>query len=140
MSAYTVNEAAALLKLHPKTVRRKIRDGELGSTRIGRQFRITQDQLDAFCADLAPVASTQPVVKKRQVVTSCVVDVDAISPEEGSRITNSLMAVLNGEQSGARVDSLYYEETGQLKIILHGSVQSCQRLLGLVEQLLQPRA
>lgn len=140
MSAYTVNEAAALLKLHPKTVRRKIREGELGSTRIGRQYRITQEQLDAFCADLTLQPAAEPVATRRQVVASCVVDVDAISPEEGSRITNSLMAVLNSGQTGARVDSLYYEELGKLKIILHGDVRSCEELLGLVDQLLRPSA
>lgn len=140
MSSYTVNEAAALLKLHPKTVRRKIRDGELGSTRVGRQYRITQEQLDAFCADLAPLPAPQRVVTQRQVVASCVVDVDAISPQEGSRITNSLMAVLNSGRTGARVDSLYYEEVGKLKIILHGDVPSCQELMGLIDQLLRPPA
>lgn len=138
MSAYTVNEAATLLKLHPKTIRRKIRDGELGSTRIGRQYRITQEQLDAFCAHLSIVPESTKVITERQVVASCVVDVDAISPDEGSRITNSLMAVLNSSSTGARVDSLYYEEVGKLKIILHGNVRSCQELLGLVDQLLRP--
>jgi excisionase family DNA binding protein len=136
MESYTVTEAAKLLKLHPKTVRRKIRDGELGSTRIGRQYRITQAHIDAFFG--GPVRAAGPPPRQRRVLASCVIDIDAISPEESSRISNTTMAALGGERLGARVDCIYYEDVGKLKIVVHGDLPATQDLLVLLSHLVEP--
>lgn len=42
----TVSEAAALLRVSPKTVRRMIRRGELLSFHVGRLVRIRRDSLE----------------------------------------------------------------------------------------------
>ena len=44
----TVREAAARLKLHPKTVEDLIKTGELGHVRIGRRVFATDDQIQAL--------------------------------------------------------------------------------------------
>lgn len=41
----TVAEAAAFLKLHSDTVKRKARQGELPAAKIGRQWRFDMDEL-----------------------------------------------------------------------------------------------
>ena len=41
----TANEAAAFLKLHSDTVKRKAREGELPAAKIGRQWRFDVDEL-----------------------------------------------------------------------------------------------
>ncbi len=136
---YTVGEVASLLQLHPKTVLRKIREGALSATRIGKQYRISAADLNSFGGGIFTSPEKSSVANKRQVLASSVVDVDAISPEESSRITNSAMAVLAGRNNqGARLDCLYYEETGKMKIIVHGDLQTTQELLALVESLLEP--
>jgi excisionase family DNA binding protein len=43
---YTLEEAAQLLKLHPQTLRRWIREGKLPARRFGRQFRLRSDDLE----------------------------------------------------------------------------------------------
>jgi excisionase family DNA binding protein len=136
-ASYTVREAAGVLKLHPKTVLRKIKDGELGATRIGRQYRITHEQLDTFCGGGLRVPDAASIPTKRRVLTSSVVDVDAISPDESNRITNSVMAALTDGPTGTRVDCIYYEEIGKMKIVIHGSIASAQQTLALVQQLLR---
>ena len=42
---YTVREAAAILKVHERTVVRWIRSGRLSARRMGRRFRIDEDAL-----------------------------------------------------------------------------------------------
>lgn len=136
---YTVDEVAQLLQLHPRTIRLKIRSGDIASTRVGRQYRVSQEQLDAFCGSAAPrLKPTQSVGTSRAVHVSTVMDIDAISPEESSRITNTMIAALNGETSGLRTDCIYYEEIGKLKIIISGSVGATQDMLTLIERLLHP--
>jgi len=45
---YTVDEVAELLHVHPQTVRTWIRGGLLGSHKVGRYDRISDDQVAAF--------------------------------------------------------------------------------------------
>lgn len=44
----TVEEVAKELKVHVERVRRWIRDGELIATDLGRDYRISRADLDAF--------------------------------------------------------------------------------------------
>jgi len=136
---YTVSEAAAILKLHVKTLRKKIRDGELQASRMGKQYRISQAQLEEFCGHALDTNPQSPISTSRHVFTSSVVTVDAISQQQGSRLTNTLVAALNSGPSGARVDCVYHEEIGQLKVIINGDLDTTGAILRLLENLLIDR-
>lgn len=43
---YTLEEAAKLLKLHPQTLRRWIRQGKLPAKRFGKQFRLSLQDIE----------------------------------------------------------------------------------------------
>jgi excisionase family DNA binding protein len=43
---YTLGEAARMLKLHPQTLRRWIRQGKLPARRFGRQFRLCPEDIE----------------------------------------------------------------------------------------------
>ena len=43
---YTLEEAAKMLKLHPQTLRRWIREGKLPAKRYGRQFRLRLEDIE----------------------------------------------------------------------------------------------
>jgi excisionase family DNA binding protein len=45
---YTLEEAARMLKLHPQTVRRWIRQGKLPARRFGKQFRLRPEDIERF--------------------------------------------------------------------------------------------
>lgn len=45
---YTPKEVADILNLHYLTILRNIQAGKLKAVRIGRQFRISRDDLQAF--------------------------------------------------------------------------------------------
>ena len=47
---YSVREVAALLGVHPETVRRLVHDGRMGAVRVGRVLRIEAHEVDGFLA------------------------------------------------------------------------------------------
>jgi excisionase family DNA binding protein len=47
----TANQAAGLLRLHPKTVKRLAQAGELPGMKIGRVWRFRESSLDAWMAE-----------------------------------------------------------------------------------------
>ena len=48
LKTYTVPEAAAVLKMAPKFVYKKTRDGEIKCCHFGRSVRITEAQLQEY--------------------------------------------------------------------------------------------
>ena len=131
---YTVDQVAERLNLHAKTIRRYIRDGRLKAKRIGKEYRVARVDLDEFAGAPHP----EPVARTREVTVSSIVDVDAISPGDSQRITTLLMAALNsrrGEPDHPRVDTIYYEERGRLRVtITAGAALTCD-LIRMVETL-----
>ena len=58
---YTVEQFAERLRLHPKTVRRFIREGRLRAVKVGRSYRILRSDMEAFGiprSNAAPVRVT----------------------------------------------------------------------------------
>ena len=51
---YTVNQAAIVLKVHPLTIRRYIREGKLKAVRAGGNIRIALSDLKAFSQSFVP--------------------------------------------------------------------------------------
>jgi excisionase family DNA binding protein len=47
-TTYTLAEAAALLSCHAETLRRAIKTGTLHAARLGREYRISRTDLQAF--------------------------------------------------------------------------------------------
>ena len=134
---HTAQEVAGLLNLHVKTVRRHIRDGRLKARRIGKEYRIARTDLDAFAGETR--APEKPVARTRHVIASTIVDADAVSPQDAHRVTTLVMASLNarkGEPDFPRVDSIYYEEQGRLRITITANpVLTCE-LLRMISALL----
>jgi excisionase family DNA binding protein len=132
----TVEQVAERLNLHAKTVRRYIRDGRLKAKRIGKEYRVTRVDLDAFAGSTV----SDPIPRSRQITVSSIVDVDAISPDESHRVTTMIMASLNsrkGEADYPRVDSIYYEDRGRLRVTITATpVLTCD-LIRMIDALLE---
>jgi hypothetical protein len=92
-----------------KTIRRYIREQRLKAKRIGKEYRITPADLEAFAGRGAADA---PVTRTREMIASTIVDIHAIiSAGESHRITTMIVAGLNakrGEPDAPRVDTIYY--------------------------------
>lgn len=51
---FNVNQAAFILKVHPLTVRRYIKEGVLNAIKIGGNVRIKESQLQSFSKEFTP--------------------------------------------------------------------------------------
>lgn len=65
---FNVNQAAFILKVHPLSIRRYIREGRLKAIKVGGNVRIKESQLQEFNKDFSPrktaVNQTTNVFKK----------------------------------------------------------------------------
>jgi excisionase family DNA binding protein len=136
---YSVDQVADLLGLHVRTVRNYVREGRLKAVRIGKQYRIARDDLEAFTG--RPVTAPEGVRRRRHAEVSSVVQIDAISPDAASRVSNTLMAAVKGRDEGdqpLRIDTIYDEQRGRLKVILTGSLGTSAGLLRMIDALTEP--
>lgn len=126
----TVDEAAAQLQLHPRTVLRFIREGRLPATRVGKSYRIQRSQLEAFAGlpERAVSAGEAPSV-------TSIVDIPAVGPELAKRWARTVSAAV-GSRPGAprplQAEVIYEAGREHLKIVVVGAPEDTINLLALV--------
>jgi excisionase family DNA binding protein len=130
---YSVEQVAERLGLHVRTVRHYVREGRLKAVRIGKQYRIAREDLEALTGLPAVALDPEPVPRHRHVEISSIVEIDAIGPDTAIRITNGLLAVA----SGLRVESIYNEVRAHLKVIITGSLSATVGMLQLLTAYLE---
>jgi excisionase family DNA binding protein len=128
---YSADQVASMLKLHPKTIRRFIREGRLRATRVGKSYRVLRSDLEAF-AGLLPGASAAPNGAR---VTS-IVEVGDVDTVRAEHIAHFLPAAFGARE--ARADSLslqvaYDRERRQVKIVIIGAPADTAAMLRLVD-------
>jgi excisionase family DNA binding protein len=137
---YSVEQVAAQLGLHVRTVRNYLRDGRLKGVRIGKQYRIARADLETLTGHRAATPATKNDASHRQVEVSSIVEVEAIDFDAASRVTNSLLAAAKGRSDGdepLRINTIYDRERERLKVILIGSIAATTSLMKLVAILLE---
>jgi excisionase family DNA binding protein len=137
---YSVEQVAGLLKLHVRTVRNYVREGRLKAIRIGKQYRVAREDLEAMTGKAAASLEPEPVRRERYVEVSSIVEIDAISGEAAGRMMTLLTSMANTRTGGdqpLRIESIYHEERARLKVILTGSLATntsyLQFIAGFVE-------
>ncbi|MGW1636385.1 helix-turn-helix domain-containing protein [Streptomyces lavendulae] len=135
---YSVEQVADLLGLHVRTVRGYVREGRLKAALVGRQYRITHEDLEAFTGlpAHAPARAARPA---RHTEVSGIVQIDAIGPGSVDRLTNLLMAAVAGRHGDdrLRVESVHDRERATLKIIVLGGLDATAELLRLVDSVIE---
>jgi len=134
---YSVDQVAAQLGLHVRTVRNYIREGRLKAVRIGKQYRIAREHLEALTGRPAAPESQPP---RRYVEVSSIVQIEAIGFDAASRVTNALMASAKGRSADdepLRIDTIHDQERGRLKVILTGSIATTASLLKFMNAYLE---
>jgi hypothetical protein len=97
-------------------------------------YRISREDLAEFTG-----RQPEPVSRTRHVEVSSFVQIDAISRESMSRLTTMIMGSLRGEPGGEplRVETVYDEERGSLKVIVIGGVTRTAELLKLISAIVE---
>jgi excisionase family DNA binding protein len=137
---YSVEQVAERLGLNVRTVRAYVRDGRLKAVRIGKQYRIAREDLEAFTGGPAVPTMRESVRRERYVEVSSIVQIDVVSPELAGRMTNGVMAAAQGRRAGEpplRIDTVYDETRGRLKLIVTGSLTTTTSLLGFINLYLE---
>ena len=135
---YSADQVAAQLGLHVRTVRGYVRDGRLKAVRIGKQYRIAREDLDALTGHT--VAGPDRSAQRDQVDVSSVVQIDQLGPDAASRIAHTLMAATAGGRDGARVhlETVYDQDLARLKIIVLADLATSAELLRLIGAVVGP--
>ena len=135
---YSIEKVAELLGLHVKTVRGYVRSGRLKAKRIGKQYRITREDLQEF-SGAAAIAPPPEVPRTRHVIVSSVLDADAVSPPVADRITTMVLSGLKtrSETGTPRVDVIYFPEHAKLRVTITATPDTTTSLLRLVNALLE---
>lgn len=133
---YSAEEVAEQLGLHVRTVRGYVRDGRLRAVRIGKQYRISRADLEAFVG--APVVDPPEVRRQRYVDVSSVVEIDAVDPGLAYRLATLATAVRShAAEQPLRVQTAYDEERGRMKIIILGGLTDTRNLLETMQVVLE---
>lgn len=129
----TVEAAAHLLQLHPKTILRFIREGRLRATKVGKQYRVMRSDLDSFAGSAAPN-------DERDARATTIVDIPNVDPPFVQRLSAVLLGAAKGkEPSGApiSIDIAHDREHRSVKVILIASPADAAMLLKLVSVCLE---
>lgn len=71
-----VNQAAFILKVHPLTIRRYIKEGKLKAVKAGGNVRIKESQLVEFNKDVSPGLQSKRSTLKKNVPTTKIFSAD----------------------------------------------------------------
>jgi excisionase family DNA binding protein len=143
---YSVEQVADLLNLHVRTVRGYVREGRLKAVRIGKQYRIAREDLEAMTGRPAAALVPEPASRERHVEASTIVEIDVISPDAVQRLSNTLSGAAMSHRGVShrgeplRIETIYNEVRAHLKIILVGDLRTVAGLLELVHAVLESQA
>ena len=143
---FTVDQVAKILDMHPRTVRRYVREGQLRATKVGGEWRIRREDADMFMGMNAKelfdhgIEDVQAYIDgfagqargKFQVMT--VLDCYVEDKSEAYEISKVVMRHMNEDQDidQAKAQYFYDKEAKKGRYILWGSPSFIGRILSSV--------
>jgi excisionase family DNA binding protein len=140
---YSIADLTGILKLHPKTILRFIHEGKIKARKIGRSWMVSGEELKEyahgeFAGQDAPREEPDYASLAERIIVSAVVEIGEQNSEEASRISNSLLAMLNCKDESwgkSRFDFFYYPEIRKAKYLLYGTPKFIAAMLGAFDLL-----
>ena len=129
---YTVEQFAELVKLHPKTVLRFIKEGRVRAVKVGRGYRILRSELEAMTG----VVTERP--QRAGARATCIVDVPDIAPDAAQKLARVLPSLRMGRETPTdpmSLDIAYDEARETLKIVIVGSPADTSAILLMIKTL-----
>ena len=133
---YTVEQISQLLKVHPKTLQRYIREGKLRASKVGKSWRISGHDLSIF---MESEKSVQPQEAERseeeRIKSSAVVDIRVQDTDDAVRIVDLLTGALNSkpaEYGNSSMHTQYIVEENMLRITLWGGIRFMEVMISAI--------
>jgi excisionase family DNA binding protein len=136
---YSLDDVASRLGLHVRTVRGYVRSGRLQAIKIGKQYRVSRENLEALTGNSDAFRSPQAPSRQRKADVSSVVEISAASPELASRISNLLIGAAGGNRATdtpLRVETIHDPVRANIKIVVIGDLMAAADLFRLVQVVL----
>jgi excisionase family DNA binding protein len=130
---YSVDDVAEKLGLHVRTVRGYVRDGRLPAVRIGKQYRIAPEDLEALTGGRVP--ADPPSVSGPRVEATVVLQIGDVSPDVATRLTNLVIGAASRRPDAGRTlhaEAVYDEARRCMKVIAIGDHDEAGTLMSLV--------
>ncbi len=139
---YTVDEIAELIKIHPKTIQRYIREGRLKASKVGKSWRVSGHDLSIF-AEGRDAAAASPLISgertgERETKVSAVVDIPVADVQESVKIANTLTAITNSkppEYGATSLQTQYLISESVMRVMVWGSLGFTQIILDSIAAL-----
>jgi len=142
---FTVDQFAQVLDMHPRTVRRYIREGKLKATKVGGEWRIRQGDADMFMGGNAKELHDNATEDVRSFIDGfnehatgkfhvCTVIDCYVGNEEAFEISKAVMKHMNEDQDHGQAKSQYFYDKDAKKgrYILWGNPTFIGRILSSV--------
>lgn len=136
---YTVDKIANMLSMHPKTIQRYIREDKLHAKKVGKSWRIYEQDLKVFMECSNITSDIMPQTPNKTVASS-VVDINVTDSNEAFDIEKYLMASMNSrsdEVSNSAIHIQYLESENKLRVTLWGCVSFMQDIFGILSVVLK---
>jgi len=133
---YSLDQVAERLGLHVRTVRAHVRTGRLRAVRIGKQYRVAREELEAI---VGTSNARDAVARRRRAEASCVVQMDAVTENTALRVADHLRGAVKtprNDGSSLRVETIYDPGHAHLKVIVIGSLPAAAHIFGLLGAIL----
>lgn len=128
---FSVEQAADMLRLHPKTMRRYITEGKLRANKVGKQYRISGHDLSLFIEGRdAELELSEQFVPSIDV--SAVVDVSVRGRDEADKIESMLIAALNSKDPSYGTSSANVQRSAggsKVRVMLWGTPRFISAIL-----------
>ncbi len=133
-----INETARMLSLHPRTIRRYLREGTLKGTKVGGEWRIHRSDLQAMLGNSEVARELKDTWDKgvQEFLSGngsepeggyricTIIDCSFASPELAQDVSATLLKIVNHYKCGKQESKFQYSydsETGKARFILWGS-------------------
>ncbi|QQE77212.1 helix-turn-helix domain-containing protein [Alicyclobacillus sp. SO9] len=143
---FTVDQFAQVLHMHPRTVRRYIREGQLRATKVGREWRIRKEDADMFMGGNAKELHDNAIDDVQSYIDGfngqvtgklqvcAVLDCHVDDKEEAFEIAKIVMRHMNEDHDYGPAKSQYFydKDTKKGRYILWGNPTFIGRILSSV--------
>lgn len=150
---YTIDEVASILDIHHKTVRKFIKEGNLKANKVGKQWRISQLDLDEFTGEKNSAIESQSFNsdeeigisnentkknKVKEINVSSVISLDGIDKEVYFKLSNTLLAIMNSRDErlhGSNISIKYSENLNVVRIMLWADIELTKEILDVISMI-----